>query len=565
MYRPVKMKVAEKGRNSSTIKTNCQFRITGRKLSNEQWKLYLNNLVHNHERPQSLAGLANARRDSNTQHDDIIRLCDANVRPRQILLTLQDSNLLNKRDIYNIKAAIKQKKLGSMSALEYVLSNLIEMNAYHRYFLSTSGELSSLFFAFEKAIELGKRFKTTFIIDATYRTNRFGLPLLHFIGIDCFSGSFSACFMLMSSENEAEYKRAIECFRECFGIYPEVFVTDKEDALRNALHEEFPLAATLLCIWHINKNILKNVLNQFKCRDSFDVFMKDWNAVLNSNTADDFEESLQTLREHYVSNKGALEYLDNNVIPLKKYISKPWTSLLKHLGNTATSRAEGQHRMVKDYFDSSVGDILTVAKNLHLSASNQYREFQIKVAAEKIRKHVRFDSFYDNVQGKISSFALDLVHEQVSLPYPLKKCTGFFKCVYGIPCAHILEQKLRNSILLEKEDFIQQWWLDDTLDSDAGDSFENEIQRVQTLAQAGGNAANSLSAQLRSIGNPTGILNPATSRSKGRPRGAKNKNRRVPSSFEHVEGNSSGRRCKNCNGVGHNSRTCTRNQLMSFP
>jgi hypothetical protein len=77
-----------------------------------------------------------------------------------------------------------------MIALVYVLSNLIEMNAYHRYFLSTNGELSSLFFAFEKAIDLGKRFKTTFIIDATYWTNCFGLPLLHFTGIDCFSGSF---------------------------------------------------------------------------------------------------------------------------------------------------------------------------------------------------------------------------------------------------------------------------------------------------------------------------------------------------------------------------------------
>jgi hypothetical protein len=150
---------------------------------------------------------------------------------------------------------------------------------------------------------------------------------------------------------------------------------------------------------------------------------------------------------------------------------------------------------------------------------------------KKYEKHVRFDSFYDNVQGKISSFSLDLVHEQVSLPHPLKKCTGFFKCVYGIPCAHILEQKLRNLILLEKEDFIQQWWLDKTLDSDPGDSFENEIQRVQTLAQAGGNAANSLSAQLCSIGNPTGILNPATSHSQGHPHGAKNKKRREPSSF----------------------------------
>jgi hypothetical protein len=106
LYRPVKKKVADKGRNSSTIKTNCQFRITGRKLSNGQWKIYLNNLVHNHEHPQSLLGLANARRDSNTQHDDIIRLCEANVRLHQILLTLQDSNLLNKRDIYNLVPSV---------------------------------------------------------------------------------------------------------------------------------------------------------------------------------------------------------------------------------------------------------------------------------------------------------------------------------------------------------------------------------------------------------------------------------------------------------------------------
>ena len=88
---------------------------------------------------------------------------------------------------------------------------------------------------------------------------------------------------------------------------------------------------------------------------------------------------------------------------------------------------------------------------------------------------------------------------------------------------------------------------------------------MQTLIQAGGIAANSLLAQLHSVGNPIGILNQSTSRSKGRPRGAKKKKRREPSGFEFVEGNSSGRRCKNCKGAGHNSRTCTQNQLMSFP
>lgn len=260
----------------------------------------------------------------------------------------------------------------------------------------------------------------------------------------------------MAKEDEREYKCAVECFHGCFGIYPKVFVTDKEDALRNALQTEFPLAANLLCIWHINKNILKNVLNRFKCRDSFDCFMKDWIAVLKCSTEDNFNDSLGELREKYFSNEGALERLNNNVIPLKQYIAKPWTSQVQHLGNTATSHVEGQHRMVKDYFDSSVGDILTVVNNLHLSCSNQYREFKTKIAAEKIRYYIRFDAFYDNMRGKISSFALDSIKTQLSSPQPLKTCSGNVTCVYEILCMHILQQKLLSHILLFREDFIQQ-------------------------------------------------------------------------------------------------------------
>ncbi len=70
------------------------------------------------------------------------------------------------------------------------------------------------------------------------------------------------------------------------------------------------------------------------------------------------------------------------------------------------------------------------------------------------------------MRGKISSFALDLINRQLSLPQPLKTFSGNFTCVYGIPCAHILQQKLLSQILLEREDYIQQWWLDDTLNNE---------------------------------------------------------------------------------------------------
>jgi len=557
-YRTLKEEGVPSQRLSSTIKTNCPFRINGRKQADNKWKINLTNLEHNHERPLSLVGISNARRDSNTQSKEILRLSEANVRPRQIVRLLNESNLLTRKDIYNIISTEKRKKLGNRSVLEYLMEHLAETNCFHRHFESDSGTLTSLFFAFEEAIALGKRFKTTFVVDATYKTNRFKLPLLHFIGIDCFGRSFSACFMLMSKEEESEYLRALECFRECFGIDPEVFVTDKEDALRNSISVRFPNATNLLCIWHINKNILKNCLRQVDSRESFDLFMNHWNQVLYSSTEDMFNDNLANLRATYINLGGVIEYLDNNVIPLKRYIATPWTNLVKHLGNTATSRAEGQHRVVKEYFNSSMGDLLTVAKNLRLSCLNHHREFVAKVNFEKLRDYHRFDGFFDNVRRRVSSFALDLIQSQIKKARPMLRCSGSFTRVYGIACAHVLEEKINLGILLEIGDFSQQWWLDVEY-PEANISLESEITRIRNLAAAGENATNSILSDLRAVGNVRNIANPTVPRTRGRPRGAFNRTTaREPSGFEHVEGVEGRKRCRNCNGLGHNARTCNR-------
>jgi len=81
-----------------------------------------------------------------------------------------------------------------------------------------------------------------------------------------FKKSFSVCFMFISKEDELQYHCAMQSFKDCFGINPKVFLTDKEDELRNAISVVFPQATNLLCIWHINKKILKNCLNKFDTR-----------------------------------------------------------------------------------------------------------------------------------------------------------------------------------------------------------------------------------------------------------------------------------------------------------
>jgi hypothetical protein len=40
--------------------------------------------------------------------------------------------------------------------------------------------------------------------------------------------------------------------------YQHVFISDQEDSLKSAVRELLPTNPQLLCMWHINKNALKN-------------------------------------------------------------------------------------------------------------------------------------------------------------------------------------------------------------------------------------------------------------------------------------------------------------------
>jgi len=44
----------------------------------------------------------------------------------------------------------------------------------------------------------------------------------------------------------------------------------------------------------------------------------------------------------------------------------------------------------------------------------------------------RHDTMYDNIRGKISFTALELVQMQISAPCPRKECRGGFHSIYGI-------------------------------------------------------------------------------------------------------------------------------------
>ena len=49
-------------------------------------------------------------------------------------------------------------------------------------------------------------------------------------------------------------------FFEELSVFPQVFVTDHDNALKSALTEFFPGIRQRRCIWHINQNVLKKAV-----------------------------------------------------------------------------------------------------------------------------------------------------------------------------------------------------------------------------------------------------------------------------------------------------------------
>ena len=88
------------------------------------------------------------------------------------------------------------------------------------------------------------------LIDATYQTNKYNLPCVHFMTITAISMTASISLAFVASETEAMYRLAVATFRELVigDAHVEVLLTNDEDALKNTLSSIYPDTPQLLCL-----------------------------------------------------------------------------------------------------------------------------------------------------------------------------------------------------------------------------------------------------------------------------------------------------------------------------
>lgn len=87
------------------------------------------------------------------------------------------------------------------------------------------------------------------------------MPLLDIVGVTCFNTTFYSYFAFLERENEENYVWAVEMFKKVVRqeVRISAIVTDRELASMNATKVVSPDSSNLLCVWHIEKNVLKKM------------------------------------------------------------------------------------------------------------------------------------------------------------------------------------------------------------------------------------------------------------------------------------------------------------------
>ncbi|KAH6574167.1 hypothetical protein BASA60_005676 [Batrachochytrium salamandrivorans] len=167
-----------------------------------------------------------------------------------------------RKERYNDKVVARAEFLDGRSPIQALYNKIRAGDFILNVMVDSNGALSGLFFCHEKSAELARRFNIVFIMDCTYKTNRFGMPLFNIVVITATYNTFNAGFAVICNETESMLYREL--------------------ALVAALDIVFPFANNLLLRMACQQNILSNATKKFDDICDTDDSINDWSQLLST-------------------------------------------------------------------------------------------------------------------------------------------------------------------------------------------------------------------------------------------------------------------------------------------
>ena len=317
---------ARAGQQRETVsrRTGCKFSIIAAESTCRSfWSIKHRDKVefkhHNHEPSTGRLAHLTHRQLSMSTRDvrKVHELTNAGIAPREIRSYLQQnsSTIATRQDIMNCIIRGKQLLAHGQSNIHALAEQLDSEGFWNHIHLNNENRVTAVLFAHPQSLGYLKLYLEVFIIDCTYKTNKYKMPLLDIVGVDSCQRTFCIAFAFLSGEEEGDFAWVLQRLRHIYEVHeialPSVVLTDRCLASMNALGSPscFPEATPILCIWYINKAIVRN------CRAAFieehdgpdaskiwDKFYDSWHKLVASPTKDIYDERIETFKQKWAAN-----------------------------------------------------------------------------------------------------------------------------------------------------------------------------------------------------------------------------------------------------------------------
>ncbi|KAH1249253.1 Protein FAR1-RELATED SEQUENCE 5 [Glycine max] len=444
-------------KDTGSRKCGCPFRLRGKPVhGGEGWMVKLICGIHNHELAKSLVGHPYAGRLTKEEKKIIADMTKSMVKPKNILLTLKEHNAnscTTIKQIYNARSAYRSSIRGADTEMQHLMK-LLERDQYiHWHRLKDEVVVHDLFWCHPDAVKLCNACHLV-----TYKTNRYRLPFLDFVGVTPTTMTFFVGFAYLEAECVNYIVWALERFRGLFlrnDRLPLVIVTDRDLALMNAVKTVLPESTNSLCRFHIDKNVKAKCKSLIGEKNVWDYVMDNWGTLVDCPSEHQFHKSHQKFQVACLPWPMFIDYVNDTwIIPHKEKFITAWTNKVMHLGSTTTNRVESAHWALKRVLQNSVGDLCSVWDAMNNMITLQHVEIKASFeTSTHVVGHVYKKTLYKRLLGMVSRDALNQIASEVDrlcyLDNNLSSCGCVMRSTHGLPCACELSRYTTGSIPLE--------------------------------------------------------------------------------------------------------------------
>ena len=357
----------KKRRRTKTQMKDCPFRVA---LKLDEHSAYWTvsctpeSSSHNHEFAVPMAH-QKYRAEMVAKHSSrIVQMYNNGTRPvfiatqlREMAKDDRDLASISNVQVYNALSRHRRHELNGRTPVQFLYDQLQDpaANVLFRDLRDKEGHLTSLFIAPRGGIDLLCRYPHVLLLDCTYKTNRFNMPLLNICGSTSTKKTFSVAAVFLDGEKIQCYSWALRQLLQLVAdesiAFPRITVTDRDTALIQALGSfpQLEKSVNLICKWHINMNVLakcksyfpaaKKVGNRVVRAPAFVAFLSEWKKVISSTDEAVFWRSYEDFKSNHPQQ--AIDYVQTAWIgPWKGKFVSCWVDQHRHLGHTTTSIVE---------------------------------------------------------------------------------------------------------------------------------------------------------------------------------------------------------------------------------